>query len=139
MKRIVIALFLIGIAVIASAEISTAKITDAFMFDAETGKMILEEKPVFSNDASEFLIKAVLKYAPENTEVKASWYYLEENEDPYLIDEAGVVTGSGSTTWTLDFNITKPYNGWPRGEYKVVLQVQTKNAEPVEIFFSVQK
>ncbi len=68
------------------------------------------------------------------TKVKASWYYLED--EVILIDSASVE--SIETTSDLEFKLTKPDNDWPKGEYKVVVEIEADNVEPIDVEFSVE-
>jgi hypothetical protein len=59
-------------------------------------------------------------------------------EEPYLIDEATIVSGSGGSTWNLNFSLTRPEQDWPAGNYRFIVKVQTDNAKPVPVDFRVE-
>lgn len=76
-----------------------------------------------------------LSNAPDDTEIKAQWIYVQgeaKDLNNYLIDETPV-TADG--TRYIAFSLPKPTSGWPKGEYLVKLFVDGK--ENVKVNFKV--
>ena len=121
-----------------SGEVSftTAKLSEATMClgtDAET-------KPVNPTDefgvtAPEIFCSVKLSNAPEDTEVLSEWVYLKgelEGVTNYVIDSFAVTTEG---TRYMEFSMISPDDGWPTGEYKLVLYIDGK--EEVAVPFMV--
>jgi len=90
---------------------------------------------VFAVDTPEIFCSAKLSHAPDGTEVSAEWIYIEgEMEDlsNYLIDTWSATAGSGY----LYASLTRPDNGWPKGDYQVVFYIDGK--EELSVPFSVR-
>ncbi len=102
----------------------------------ETTMKPIEVADVFAPDTPEIFCSVKLSNAPDDTEVKAEWIYVSgEAEDlsNYLIDEVSL-TADG--TRHLSFSLIRPDEGWPRGDYKVVLYVDGK--EQLSVPFIVE-
>lgn len=117
---------------------STAKLSEATMTTGVDADMRpLNTTDVFTSDMSEIHCSVKLSNAPDDTEVKAEWIYLHgerEDLDNYLIDSTIVIT---EDTRYLHFFLTSSENGWPIGEYEVLLYVNGKQVMSVP--FSVKK
>lgn len=91
---------------------------------------------VFNINTPEIFGSFKLSNAPSDTEIKAEWIYIRgEAEDlsNYLIDEWSTTTDG---TQYISVSMTRPYDGWPRGEYKVVLYIDGK--EKLSVPFTVE-
>lgn len=99
-----------------------------------------EEKPVgiadsFNTDTPEIYTSAKLSNAPADTELKVEWIYIKGEADvtDYLIDEfTGTTEGSGYP-WV---SLSRPEDGWPKGDYKVVWYIDGK--EKMSLPFKVE-
>ena len=71
--------------------------------------------------------------------VKASWYYVKgeaagkENE---LLNETFTIAQSTSDSYYLAFYLDKPASGWYKGDYKVVLSINS--AEKLTVPFKIE-
>lgn len=137
MKRVII-LFVIGLSIVVMAfnqcNISTANITDVKMCDNITDYQCEADNPVFSPSTPVIFITCILRNAPDGTIINFAWYYVEEGQK-ILIDEVSLES-EGSTT-PMYSNFTAPDNGWPTGNYEVVLSLNTDNSEPITKTFTV--
>ncbi|MBN1856248.1 MAG: hypothetical protein JW846_04770 [Dehalococcoidia bacterium] len=121
-----------------SGEVSftTANLSEAMLaegIDSE-GKPIGVTN-VFEIDTPEIFCSAKLSNAPDDTEILSEWYYVSgelEDVENLLIDSVPF-TADGSQY--LQFSLTIPDNGWPRGSYKLVLYIDGK--EEVTLPFTV--
>jgi pSer/pThr/pTyr-binding forkhead associated (FHA) protein len=117
---------------------TTAKLSEATMTTGVDADMLpLNATDVFTPDTPEIHCSVKLSNAPDDTEIKAEWVYLHgEREDlrNYMIDSTIVIT---EDTRYLDFSLTTPDNGWPIGEYELVLSMNDKEA--MRVPFSIKK
>ncbi|MBN2638155.1 MAG: hypothetical protein JXR65_03590 [Bacteroidales bacterium] len=94
------------------------------------------DNPNFSNTTPGILLSCELKNSPENTKVQFAWYYIGQKK--ILIDAVTVDTGNRFGTLNLHSSLSKPTNGWPKGEYEVVITIVDTKKEPVVKKFTVQ-
>lgn len=109
---LVLILILLG----ASCSYSSASLSDVTMaseINSETMEPV-NKAETFTPTAEIIYAVVKLNNAPEETKIKAVWYYLEGEETEIASKE---LTADG-TRW-LGFSLTKPTNGWPEGKYKV--------------------
>lgn len=104
---------------------STANIADAYMARDEAGD---DRTDVFT-PTDEFHSIVKLANAPDDTEVKATWYAVEvEGIDPNSqIAEFTLQTGDA----TIPFNLTND-NPWPAGSYKVDISLNGEVKKTLE-------
>lgn len=82
------------------------------------------DKDVDVFDAAEtdvIYFSAYLSYIPENTRLKITWYYMEDEE--FEIDHVDLRTEQSAGRVPLYSYLSAPDNGWPTGKYKVTLDV----------------
>ncbi|MCD6452954.1 MAG: hypothetical protein J7K77_01535 [Dehalococcoidales bacterium] len=117
---------------------TTASLSEATMcsdLDSVTGEPVGTTN-TFTTDAPKICCSVKLSHAPDETEVKADWIYLQgEAADltNYLIDSWNTTTGGERYLGTY---MTPPDNGWPRGDYKVVFYIDGK--EKLSVPFTVK-
>lgn len=116
--------------------VSTAKVTNAKVCTSLSGNLCDKDHPVISTNAAEIYVSCNLKYAISDTKVKFSWYYFGDTK--IEIDNVVLNTGDATGNLELHSSLSRPTNGWPKGVYEVVVQVQTDNAEPVVKQFSLE-
>lgn len=91
---------------------------------------------VFNINTPEIFGSFKLSNAPSDTEIKAEWIYIEgeaEDLENLLIDDWSVTTDG---THYISTSMTRPYDGWPRGDYQVVLYIDGK--EKLSVPFTVE-
>jgi len=91
---------------------------------------------VFNADTPKIFCSVKLSNAPPDTEIKAEWIYIEgevEDLNNFLIDDWSATTEG---THYISTSMTRPYDGWPGGEYKVVLYIDGK--EKLSVPFTVK-
>lgn len=124
---------LIAVILLTGCNISTANLSDVMSCTEITDNLCTEDITTFAPDTPEIFVSAILNNAPEGTFTTFSWRYLEDNYD---IDS--ITLESIETTTTLQSSFTIPDNGWPLGEYEVVLSLDTDNSEPIHKKFIVK-
>jgi hypothetical protein len=117
---------------------STASLSEATMTENIDDTMRpLNSTDVFNVDAPEIHCSVKLSNAPVDTEIKGEWIYIEGEEEGmenYMIDSTIIITEG---TRYLDFSLSIPYNGWPVGEYELILSINGK--EKMRVPFFVKK
>jgi hypothetical protein len=118
--------------------LSTASLSEATMAENVNEDLSpLNATDVFNIDAPEIHCSVKLSNAPMDTEVQGEWIYIEgegEDVENYLIDSTILITEG---TRYLDFSLSIPDNGWPVGEYELVLSINGK--EKMRVPFFVKK
>jgi hypothetical protein len=117
---------------------STAKLSEATMATGVDADMRpVNATDVFKPDTPVIHCSVKLSNAPDDTEVKAEWIYVQgEREDlnGNLIDST-IVFSEG--TRYIDFSLSSSESGWPIGDYEVILYVDGKEA--MNVPFSVKQ
>ena len=96
----------------------------------------VEPTNVFTPDTPEIFCSVNLSNAPSDTEVSSEWIYIQkdtEGEEGLLIDTWSTIAEG---TRYVSFSVTRPDNGWPTGDYKVVLYLDGN--EKTSVTFKVQ-
>ncbi|MEJ2740432.1 MAG: PsbP-related protein, partial [Dehalococcoidia bacterium] len=118
--------------------LSTASLSEATMTETVDDNLRpLNSTDVFNVDASEVHCSVKLSNAPVDTEVKGEWIYIEGEEEGlenYLIDSTIIITEG---TRYLDFSLSIPDNGWPVGNYELILSINGK--EKIRVPFLIKK
>ena len=128
-KMIPILAFLSAIIVFSSCNFSTANISDVKMCTSIADNQCSADKPVFSTNTAEIFVSCHLNNAPNDTDVEFAWFYLGQERIP--ID--AVVLNSGEIIGNLKLNssLSRPNNGWPEGDYEIVITILGTEKEPV--------
>ncbi|MDD4192164.1 MAG: hypothetical protein PHI28_12590 [Mangrovibacterium sp.] len=116
--------------------VSTAKVSDVKICTVLTGNLCDQDYPVISSSAGEIFASCVLKHGVADTKVKFSWMYYGDTK--IEIDHVVLDTGDKMGNLELHSSLSRPNNGWPKGVYEVVIQVQTDNAKPVSKQFTIE-
>ena len=118
--------------------LSTASLSEATMTETVDDNLRpLNSTDVFNVDAPEVHCSVKLSNAPVDTEVKGEWIYIEGEEEGlenYLIDSTIIITEG---TRYLDFSLSIPDNGWPVGNYELILSINGK--EKIRVPFLIKK
>jgi hypothetical protein len=119
-----------------SASFTTAKISQATMaLSVDSDGKPVNPTNKFYTDTPAIYCSVIVSNAPEQTEVTSVWVYVrgEADLENYEIDSYGL-TVEGTTY--VYFYMNRPTNGWPAGEYKLVLYLDGK--EETSVPFTVQ-
>jgi len=117
---------------------SKASLSNATMcksVDLETGEPI-DPSDTFTPATQWIFCSIKISNAPADTEVSAEWLYLQQGAG----GETGLLVADWNTTtegtYYIPLSIARPENGWPKGDYKVVLYLNEKEA--LNVSFKVQ-
>ena len=118
--------------------LSTASLSEATMTENVDENMLpVNSTDVFNIDAPEIHCSVKLSNAPVDTEVKGEWIYIEgegDDAENYMIDSTIIITEG---TRYLHFSLSIPDNGWPVGNYELILSINGK--EKVRVPFFIKK
>ena len=139
MKKIITSFVAIALLIFISScefNFSTANIDDVKMCTSINDNQCPSDNPNFSPGTPEIFISCHLNNAPENTEVEFAWFYY--GQEKIAIDAVKLNSGDQIGTLNLQSSFTRPNNGWPVGEYEVVITILGTEKEAVIKKFSVQ-
>jgi len=106
---------------------STARISEASMATSLDKDMLpINTTDEFSPETAKICLSVKLSNAPPDTEVKAEWIYVRgemKDSENYLIDTVSV---QGENNAYVGLTLSRPDNGWPEGEYEVILSIDGK-------------
>jgi len=115
------------------ASLSEAKMCKSV--DLETGEPI-EVSDTFTSDTQWIFCSVKVSNAAPETKIGAEWLYVQDEaggETNYLIADWNTTTEG---THYIPLSIARPENGWPKGDYKIVLYLNDK--ETLGVPFKVQ-
>jgi len=140
MKKYFLISFFIVAFIIAGCEVSvsTAALSDAVIcssVDPQTAKPV-EKSDVFSPEASEIFCSVKLSHAPEDTQVTIEWYYVKGEVEELTNHKVSDYSLKTDGTKYVYFSISKPDNGFPKGDYTCNLFLNGK--EKIIVPFKVQ-
>ena len=81
-------------------------------------------------------VTATISHVPQNTGMTITWYYLEGGETK--IDDVTLRTDADMVDMPVYSYLSKPYEGWPLGKYKVTIAMELENFSTVEKEFSIE-
>ena len=117
-------------------ELTTAHVDDIKICDNLSGSLCNSDNLILSTAVDNISVSCKLKNAPENTMVTFTWKYVEN--EPLVIDEVVVNSGSKGTNLDLNSTLSRPYNGWPKGNYEVVISIGENDNSPESKKFKIQ-
>jgi len=139
MKKIILSVFAVALLFwLSGCEFSatTAHVDDVKMCTSINNNQCASDNPNFSTNTAEIFISCHLKNAPENTKVQFAWFY--NGQKKIAIDAVTMSSGNRTGTLNLQSSLSRPNNGWPRGQYEVVITILDSSKDPVIKKFTVQ-
>ena len=120
---------------IVSCSATTAHIDNVQMCSSITDNQCSSDVSNFTTITPELFISCKLKNASENTDVNFAWFY--HGQQKIAIDQVTMSSGNNIGTLNLQASLSKPTNGWPQGEYEVIISIVGFEKDVVKSF-SVQ-
>ncbi|MBI5869948.1 MAG: hypothetical protein HZB44_03165 [Actinobacteria bacterium] len=135
-----VAAFLMMTALMISAagcNVSTANLSNVKVCDKIEDEQCPSDMSSLDRETPAFYVSADLDNAPSGTKIKIDWRYLsgEIGNEPQDIDSVSLTSEEDSNN--VQSSLERATEVWPKGEYEVVLTIQTDNAEPIHKKFSV--
>lgn len=138
--KVLLLLLMISIVVISlvscQASFTTAHLVDATMATVLDEEMRpLDNTNVFTPDTPVIYCSVKLKNSPFETQIVSEWIYIsgEAEVTDFVIDNYSITVESDQY---IGFSLSAPDDGWPRGDYKLVLYIDGR--ENLSVPFSVQ-
>lgn len=122
----------------AGCNVSTASLSNVRVCEQLEGDQCPSDMSSLGKETPSFYVSADIDNAPTGTKIKIDWRYLsgEVGNEPQDIDSVSLTTEEGTNT--LQSSLKRSTELWPRGEYEVVLKIDTDNADPIHKKFSVK-
>jgi hypothetical protein len=117
---------------------STASLSDAVIcksVDSTTMKS-LDKTDVFSQDTAEIFCSVKLSNAPEDTQIVGEWIYVGGEVEGLSDHKIADYSLKADGTKYLSFSLSRPDNGFPKGDYVCKLYLSGK--EKLTVPFKVQ-
>ncbi|MHB9111747.1 MAG: hypothetical protein ACYC4D_03845 [Thermoleophilia bacterium] len=118
--------------------VSTANLSNVNVCDKLDNEQCPSDMSSLDQETPAFYVSADLNNAPSGTKIKIDWRYLsgEIGNEPQDIDSVSLTSEEDSNN--IQSSLERATDVWPKGEYEVVLTIQTDNAEPIHKKFSVK-
>ncbi|MDA3905466.1 MAG: hypothetical protein PF484_05260 [Bacteroidales bacterium] len=117
-------------------EFSSASISDGKICTSMNGSACSSDNSVITGNPSEIYASCELKYAPESTDIKFIWYYYGQSK--IEIDQVTLNSGTNGSNVEVHSSLSRPNNGWPAGDYEVVIQLMIEGKDPIVKSFEVR-
>jgi len=115
---------------------STANISDIKVCSSINDNQCTTDKAIFNTNTPEIFVSCHLNNPPQNTQVEFAWFYLGDKRIP--IDSVVLSSGENIGKLNLNSSLSKPNNGWPTGDYEIVITLLETEKEPLTKQFEVQ-
>lgn len=92
---------------------------------------------IFETNTPNICVSCVLENAPDNTLVTFIWKYIY-NDELKIIDEVTLSSADKGIHLNMQSSLSRPYNGWPAGDYQVEIVIEESQREPIIRSFQVQ-
>jgi len=139
MKKFFKYLLLIILAVLVLSfffDMNSAHIENVKMCTSLSSNTCPADKPVFDVSTKQIFVSCDLENPPMETMVEFSWYYLVDGRTQ--IDAVIVNSGDKIGDLKLHSSLNKPNNGWPSGDYEVVITILDTEKTPIIKSFYVK-
>lgn len=139
-KRYFFLLAIIGIIIFlvytGGCEFSTASISDVKICKSINQNQCNSDNPIITGNPSEIFVSCKLKYAPEATDINFKWFYFGQTK--FEIGDVTLNSGSDGSALDMQTSFSRPNNGWPKGNYEVVIQIMVDGKDAVVKQFQIQ-
>lgn len=137
MKKIIHVLLITALAlVLQNCSFTTANLQDVKMCNELSGDACSGDNSIFSVDDPMLYVSCSLHNAPDDTKVNFTWFYT--TGERFEIDAVSVTTDGSGSTYPLYSSLSAPYEGWPEGDYEVVIAIEGYEDKTVTKTFKVR-
>ena len=131
MKKFFKYLFLVILAIIVLSfffDMNSAHIEEVKICTTLDANQCINDKPVFDVNTPEIFVSCKLENPPMDTDVEFSWFYLTDGRT----EITSVVLNNREEIGNLDLHssLSMPSNGWPVGDYEVIIRILDTEKEP---------
>lgn len=121
--------------IIQGCSFTTAHIRDVKMCNEFINDGCTNDNPSFSASDPVFIVSCIVANAPSETKITFSWFYT--TGERIAIDEASVTLSEGGT-YPVHSSLSAPADGWPKGDYEVVISIEGFENKTVTKPFTVK-
>ncbi len=121
---------------VTACEVSTASLSNVKVCDKLENDTCPSDMATMATTTSAFYVTGDVNNAPTGTKIKIDWKYLGGEIAAQDIDSVTLTTEENTNV--LESSLDKPDSGWPKGDYEIVLKIQTDNTDPISKKFSVK-
>lgn len=136
MKKIISFFAFFSFLLLLSCNFNSANINDVKVCTSVTNNQCSVDKPFFEPNTPRIFASCHLNNAPADTQVEFAWFYLGQERIP--IDAVTLNSGDNIGTVNMQSSLSRPNNGWPLGDYEVVITILGTDKEPVVKAFWVE-
>lgn len=141
MKKFFKYLLLIIVALIAAmiifdVDLNSAHIENVKVCTDLAGDQCNSDQTFFEPNSSQIVVSCELKNPPTDTQVEFTWNYLSNGITK--IDAVTLNSGDHIGTVNMHSSLSRPNNGWPLGDYEVVIKILDTDKEPISKKFYVK-
>lgn len=94
------------------------------------------DKPIFETSTPQIYVTCKLNNPLGETQVQFSWFYL--TDDRTEIDAVVLSNGDDMGNIEMYSSLNRPNNGWPKGDYEVVIKILDTEKDPISKSFYVR-
>ena len=117
-------------------DLNSAHIENVKMCTELSGDQCTSDVPIFEVNSPQIVVSAELKNPPSDTQVEFTWNYVSNGTTK--IDAVILNSGDNIGTLELHSSLSRPNNGWPQGDYEVVIKILDTEKEPIVKSFYVR-
>lgn len=140
-KLLIIVAALLGAMSLLACEVSTANLTNVRICNnaVDNGGDCSEDMTAFKTTDPVIYLSANLENAPDGTVVTATWNYVkgEYSNEKQEIDKVSATATDGGNL-PFHASLTGPTDGWPKGDYEVIVSLSSDNSTPITKPFSIK-
>jgi len=140
-KVLVIIAALLGAFLLLACEVSTANLTNVRICNnaVDNGGDCSEDMATFKTTDPVIYLSADLENAPSGTVVTATWNYVkgEFSNEKLEMDKVSATAADGGNL-PFHASLTGPADGWPKGDYEVIVSLSSDNSTPITKLYSIK-
>lgn len=127
---------LIVIVIVFDVDLNSAHIENVQACTSLAGDQCGGDQTFFQINSPQVVVSCELKNPPTDTKVEFTWNYLSNGITK--IDAVTLNSGDKIGTVNMHSSLSRPNNGWPQGDYEVVIKILETDKEPVVKKFYVK-
>lgn len=120
---------LIVIAIVFDVDLNSAHIENVKACTSALDNRCENDQSFFQTNSPQIVVSCELKNPPTDTQVEFTWNYLSDGITK--IDAVTLSSGDNIGTVNMQSSLNRPNNGWPIGDYEVVIKILDTDKEPI--------
>jgi len=127
---------LIVLAIVFDIDLNSANIQNVQLCENLAGDLCGGDQTFFQTNSPQIVVSCELKNPPTDTKVEFTWNYLSNGITK--IDAVTLNSGDHIGTVNMHSSLSRPNNGWPVGDYEVVIRILDTDKEAISKKFYVK-